>query len=121
MTALLALLLPGLSALGDSLSAADLSLCCNALYCPMHHRQMSDTRKDKSNCSAMSVPGQKDCSMGACDASPNPVIGTAVYVLIVPVTLSAPAIAEAAPALLPKFFLYVAKPPLTPPPRTSLS
>ena len=53
ITALFALLLPGLSALGESLSAADLPPCCNTIYCPLHHRQMNDVQRDKSNCDGM--------------------------------------------------------------------
>ena len=84
--------------LAESLSAADLPACCNTIYCPLHHRQMSDLQRDKSNCDAMGIPGQNDCSMRACDAAPNPIVGTAAFVLVVPVALRGPAVAEAAPA-----------------------
>ena len=47
--ALAALLLPGISALTGTLSAADLPACCNTSYCPVHHRQAKDLQKDKSN------------------------------------------------------------------------
>lgn len=119
--ALLALLLSGVPALAEALSAADLPACCNTVYCPLHHRQMSDLQKDKSNCGAMDATAQQDCSMRACDAAPNPIVGTAVFVLVTPVALLGPSVAEAAPALASHFFPYVATIPLTLPPRTSLS
>lgn len=118
IAALLALLLPGVSALADTLSGADLPACCNAIYCPMHHRQMSDVQKGKSLCGAMGAPGQTDCSMRACDAAPKPAVATAVFVLVTPIALRGPAAAGAAPALPSQFFSYVAAIPLTPPPRT---
>jgi hypothetical protein len=121
MAALLALLLPGVSGLSETLSAADLPACCNTVYCPVHHREMSHLQKDKSNCHAIGMPGQNDCSMRACDAAPNPIVGTAAFILVTPVALRGPAVAEAAPALASQFFPYVGTIPLTPPPRTLLS
>jgi hypothetical protein len=118
VAALLALLLPGVSALGETFSAADLLACCNTSYCPVHHRQGRNLQKDKSNCDAKGIPGQTDCSMRACDAAPNPIVGTAAFVLVTPVSLRGPAIAEATPAVASLFFPYVAAIPLTPPPRT---
>jgi hypothetical protein len=119
--ALLALLLPGFSGLVETLSAAGLPACCNTIYCPVHHRQMSNLQKDKSNCDAMGMPWQNDCSMRACDAAPNPIVGTAAFVLVTPLALRGPAVAEAAPSLAAQFFPYAAAIPLTPPPRTFLS
>jgi hypothetical protein len=116
--ALLALLLPIFSSVAESLSAANLPACCNTIYCPLHHRQMSDLQRDKQNCDSLGDPVQKDCSMRACDAAPNPVVGTTVFILAVPVVLRGPAVAEAAPALASQFFPYVTAIPLTPPPRT---
>ena len=116
MAAIMALLLPGISALAETLSASGLPPCCNTVYCPVHHRQMSNLQKDKSNCDAMGSPGQNDCSMRACDAAPNPIVGTAAFVLVAPVALRGPAVAEAAPALASQFFPYVVTIPLTPPP-----
>jgi hypothetical protein len=116
--ALLALLLPGVSALAYTLSAADLPACCNTAYCPVHHRQGRNLQKDKSNCDALGIPGQKDCSMRACDAAPNQIVGTAAFVLVTPIALRGPSIAEGAPALASQFFPYVATIPLIPPPRT---
>jgi len=118
VAALLALLLPGVSAMAETISAADLLACCNTSYCPVHHRQARNLQKDKSNCDANGTPGQNDCSMRACDAAPNLVVGTTPFVLETPVALRGPAVAEAAPALASQFFPYVATIPLTPPPRT---
>jgi len=56
--------------------------------------------------------------MQACDAAPNPAIGSAAFVLVAPVALRGPAVAEAAPVLPSQFFPFVAAIPLTPPPRT---
>jgi hypothetical protein len=119
IAALLALLLPGVSALAGALSAADLPACCNTIYCPLHHRQMSDVQKDKSNCDAMGE--HTECSMRACDASSKPIVGTVALDLVAPIALRGPAVAEAAPALASQFFPSVATIPLTPPPRTFLS
>jgi len=121
IAALLVLLLPGVSTLAETLSAASLPACCNTIYCPVHHRQMSTLQKDKSNCGALGMPGQNDCSMRACDAPPNPIVGTASFILVTPVSLRGPAVAEAALALTAQFFTSIATIPLTPPPRTLLS
>jgi hypothetical protein len=121
LAALLALLLPGVSALAGSLSAADLPACCNTIYCPLHHRQMSDLQEDKSKCDSMGRPGQMDCSMRACDAAPAPIVGTVVFILGIPVSLREPAVAGTAPALVTRFSPSLAMIPLTPPPRTFLS
>ena len=118
IAALLGLLLPGVSALAETLSAADLPACCDTAYCPVHHRQGRNLQKDKSNCDAVGIPGQNDCSMRACDAAPNKVVGTAAFVLVTPVALRGPAIAEATPALASQFFPFVATIPLILPPRT---
>jgi hypothetical protein len=118
IAALLALLLPGVSALAETISAADSLACCNTAYCPVHHRQARDLQKDKSNCDAKGIPGQNDCSMRACDAAPNSIVGTVAFVLVTPVALRGPAIAEAAPVFASLFVPYVSTVPLIPPPRT---
>jgi hypothetical protein len=120
IAALVALLLPCIAGLASTLSAAELPACCNTIYCPLHHRQMSELQKDKSDCNAMGV-GNKDCSMRACDAAPNPIVGTVVFILSIPAALRGPAVAEAALAQASKFFPYVSAIPVTPPPRTFLS
>lgn len=45
--------------------------------------------------------------MRACDAAPNPIVGTAVFILEIPATLRGPAMAEAAPASASRFFPYL--------------
>jgi len=116
--ALVALLLPSISALAGTLSAADLPACCNTSYCPVHHRQAKDIQKDKSDCNAIGMPGHDDCSMRACDASPSPAVGTFAFVLVTPVALRSPAIAETAPSLASQFFSSASATPITPPPRS---
>lgn len=116
VAALVALLLPGLSVLAGALSAADLPACCGTTYCPVHHRQLRDLQKDKSNCDSMGTSGH-DCSMRACDAASAPMVGAVIFVLVAPVTLSGPIVAEAAPASASRFSPYVLAVPLTPPPR----
>lgn len=118
IAALLALLLPGVSALAETISVADSLACCNTAYCPVHHRQARDLQKDKSNCDATGMAGHNNCSMRACDSAPNSIVGTAAFDLVTPVALRGPAIAEATPALASLFFPYVATVPLIPPPRT---
>ena len=117
LIAIVALLLPGVSVLAESLSAAELPACCNTSYCPVHHRQAREAQKDKSDCAGLGIPGHDDCSMRACDTPAKPVVGTPAYVLIAPIGLRTPTVAEAAPALPFKSFVYVATIPLTPPPR----
>lgn len=120
IAALVALLLPGVAGLAGTLSAAELPACCNTIYCPLHHRQMSQLQKDKSDCDAMST-GNRDCSLRACDAAPNPIVGTTAFILVIPVSLRGPAVAEAASAQVSQFFPYVSAIPVTPPPRNFLS
>ena len=115
---LVALLLPGVSPLMGALSAADLPACCNTIYCPLHHRQMNDLQKDKSNCDAAGMLGHNDCSMRACDAAPNPAVSITVIVLVTPLALRGPSVAEAATAAVFDFPRPVSTFPLTPPPRT---
>ena len=119
--AVIALLLPGVSALAESISAADLPACCNSAYCPLHHRQMSGTQKGNALCGAMGAPGGHDCSMRSCGGSTNPVLGTVLFELVTPVSLRAPAPAEAASAAIFQNFQSVTSIPLTPPPQSLLS
>ena len=118
IAALLALLLPGVSALAETISAADSLACCNTAYCPVHHRQARDLQKDKSNCDAKGMAGHNDRSMRACDAPPNPMVGATAFVLVTPVSLRGPAIAEATSTFASLFCPYVATIPPIPPPRT---
>jgi hypothetical protein len=121
LAAIVALLLPGVSAVAETLSAADLPACCNTSYCPVHHRQGRNLQKDKSNCDATGMPGDNDCSMRACDAAPNPAVGSAVFVLVMPVALRGPAVVKATVIPVTQFSPFVSATPITPPPRTSLS
>lgn len=118
IAALVGLLLPGVSALAETISATDLPACCNTAYCPMRHRQGRNLQEDKSNCDAMGMAGHNNYSMRACDSAPNPIVGSAAFVLVTPVALRGPAIAEAASALASLFFPNVATIPPIPPPRT---
>ena len=117
IAALMALLLPGLSTLAETLSAADPLACCGTAYCPVHHRQVRDLQKDKTNCNSLGIPAQRDCSMRACDAAQSPAVGASSFVLVAPTALNRPAPAESAPTSGALFSAYAATPPLTPPPR----
>jgi hypothetical protein len=121
VAALFTLLLPCVSALADTLANSGLPACCNTAYCPVHHRQMGNLQRDKSICDTMGIPGQNGCSMRACDAAPNPIVGSAAFVLVNPVSLRGPAVAGVAPLPASKFFPFVGTIPSTPPPRTFLS
>jgi hypothetical protein len=118
LMAIVALLLPGFSALAETLSAAELPACCNTTFCPVHHRQARDLQKDKSNCAGLGTSGQNDCSMRACDTAPKPIVGTSAYDLVTPIALRTPSFAGAAPELPSGCSPFVATIPLTPPPRT---
>jgi hypothetical protein len=119
--AITTLLLSSVSGLAEALSAAELPACCNTNYCPVHHRQARELQKDKSNCAGLGIPGKNDCSMRACDTAAKPVVGTPAYVLVTPIALRAPSVAEAAPELPSGSSPFVAAIPLTPPPRSFLS
>jgi hypothetical protein len=118
VAALLALLLPGVSALAETLSATELPACCNTVYCPLHHRQKQSLEQDKSNCDSTRGRGNDGCSMRACDAPSRPVVGNSAFLLASPVALRGPAFAETAAAIAFEFSLHIPAIPLTPPPRT---
>lgn len=119
VTAILALLLLGLSGVAETLSAAaDLPACCNTAYCPVHHRQGRNLQKDKTECGTMGTPGQNSCSMRGCDAAPNPIVGAAAFILVAPAVPRAPVSAEAAPDSPSNWIPNFAFIPSTPPPRT---
>ena len=119
--ALLALLMPGVSALAQALSAGDFPACCNTVYCPVHHRQGRNLQKDVSNCAGIVIPGHNDCSMRACDAPPRAAVGTIVFVLVAPLMLRAPLVSESAVAPFEEFAPSNFTIPSTPPPRSSPS
>jgi hypothetical protein len=119
--ALLALLLPGVSALAETLSASDLPACCNTSYCPLHHHDANSLQRDRKNCDGAGSPDRKDCSMRACDAVSKPIVGSALFVLVTPIAFRGPAPAEVDFSFATLVVPFVTSLPLTPPPRTSLS
>jgi hypothetical protein len=119
--ALFALLLPGLSALGKSLSASDLPPCCNASYCPLHHRDASSLQRDRKNCDTAGSPAGKDCSMRACDAVAHPAVGSALYLLVTPLAVRGLSPAECTFSFIFPAIPHVSPFPLTPPPRIFVS
>ena len=56
--------------------------------------------------------------MRACDAASNPVMGTALFVLVAPLAVRYPASAEPLRIRPAQFFPFIVSIPLTPPPRT---
>ena len=116
--ALLALLVASVPTLAESLSASDLPACCNTSYCPLHHRQGVTFQQDKTDCGAHGQAAGNDCSMRACDAAPNPAVGTALFVLVTPIAIVYRSSAEPAPILVSRFFPVSLNIPSTPPPRT---
>src|ERR1039457_7250306 len=91
VAALFALLATSVAGLAESLAASNLPACCNTVYGPVHHREAKKLKKDKSKCDAQGPPAGNDCSMRACDTTPSPVVGTAPFVLVAPLTMRSPA------------------------------
>jgi len=121
VAALLALILPGASAVAETLSADRLPSCCNTAFCPVHHRPMGAGQKGMGNCDSVGTPGQNDCSLRACDSAPRPVVVATAYLLSAPLLLRGPVAQRAAIFDMSPFFPFAATIPLTPPPRTFLS
>ncbi len=117
VAALFALLAASTPALAESLSASDSPACCNTAYCPVHHRHGRDIQKDKSDCDARGKAAS-DCSMRACDATPNQAAGTVPFILAAPFAIFYEATTQAAPLSLSTFIPFVVSLPSTPPPRT---
>ena len=115
---LFALLTASVPGLAESLSTSNLPACCNSVYCPMHHRQVRDLDQDKNNCGAQGQRDGNDCSMRACDTSPNIALGTAPFVLAAPVEISYLMNSEPAPIQISGFLPFHLNVPSTPPPRT---
>ena len=74
-------------------------------------------QKDKSNCDVHGKTGGTDCSMRACDPTPNQAVGTAPFTLAVPITIFYEVTAQAAPLSFSASVPYVFSLPSTPPPR----
>jgi hypothetical protein len=118
VAALFALLVATTPALAESLFGSGSPACCNTSYCPVHHRQGRDMQKDKSNCDTAGNPTRTDCSMRACDATPNQAVGSAPFTLAAPVAIFYEATAQRASLSSSSFFPFVVSHPSTPPPRT---
>ena len=86
----------------------------------MHPRHAQNTRQNKSDCGAMGT-GQRDCSLRACDAPPDPALNGAPVVLVASVALRVPGVAQRDFALATGVFLSFSTIPSTPPPRTFVS
>src|ERR1019366_5188581 len=106
VVALFALLTVGVPALTESLAASESPACCNTAYCPVHHRQVRDIQKDRNNCDAQGRPRQTDCSVRACDTTPNQAVGTAPFVLVAPVAIFYEATMQAAVLSMFRFFPF---------------
>lgn len=117
VTSFLTLLAASTPAFAESLSASASPACCNTAYCPVHHRQVREMQKDKSNCDAHGKPGAPDCSMRACDPAPTQAVGTTSFTLAAPITIFYESTAQPAPLSFSAFVPYVFSLPSTPPPR----
>jgi hypothetical protein len=117
VAALFALLVASTPALAESFSASNSPACCNTAYCPIHHRQSRDMQKDKNNCDTAGHPVRTNCSIRACDVSRNQAVGTTLFTLAAPITISYQATVQAAPFSLSGFAPFVVSLPSTPPPR----
>lgn len=121
MAGLLALLMPCASVLASALSAADVPVCCNTGYCPLHHRPDRDSQAGKTDCDTMRNSGLINSSMRACDPAPAAIASLGPLVLVAPVALRTPSAATGAPVFVSSFFPYFIAVPLSPPPRTLAS
>jgi hypothetical protein len=119
--ALTSLLLAGVPALAESLSASHLPNCCTTAFCPLHHRQARDLERDKNLCDSAGHHAGDNCSLRACDTPANPVMGTVVFVLSAPAAIPVQTHAESAPVQASSFFPYALNLPSTPPPRALLA
>lgn len=117
IAALLALVQPVFSSLAGTIFAADLPVCCNTDYCPLHHNSKSNSQKDRPDCPGKNMPGQNSSAIRACDSAPNAIVGAPFFVLVTPIVLRAPATNEAAYVLPSHSAASFVAIPLTPPPR----
>jgi hypothetical protein len=114
---LLTLVFSGFSTLAETLCAADVPVCCNTDYCPLHHSPSRKSGAAQTNCDAMRIPGQKDCSMRACDSAQNVAVRTTDFAPLATLDVYGPAVAEATPISQTPLLRYVVTMPATPPPR----
>jgi hypothetical protein len=117
MIGLLTLVFSGFSTLAETLCAADVPMCCNTDYCPLHHSPSRKSGAAQTNCDAMRIPGQTDCSMRACDSLQTVTVRTTDFAPAATLDIRGPAIAQATPISLTPRLPYVATLPATPPPR----
>jgi hypothetical protein len=117
IAALLALLATGVPALAESFASNNEPASCNTVFCPMHRGQARQGQAGKIDCNGQGGSGENNSSMRACDPTPNPVVGTAPFVLAVPFAMRYAANAEPMTILAPGFSPFSSSIPLTPPPR----
>lgn len=125
VTALLTLLLSGFSTLAETLCAAEAPICCNTDYCPLHHTsnqsgnsaQSAKSETSQTDCGAMRIPGQTDCSMRACDSTAGVAVQSVEFVPATTLSVYGPAIAEANTVSVTSIVPFVVTMPATPPPR----
>jgi len=114
--ALIALLTANLGLLAQTLAAEQSPACCNAAYCPLHHRP-ADPGDSSSDCRFTGHEDSNRCSMQACDSVASPVMEIAPFVVKRADTYWHLVEVEAAgqfslPEVTPSFAA-----PITPPPR----
>jgi hypothetical protein len=114
---LLTLVFSGFSTLAETLCAADVPVCCNTDYCPLHHSPSRKSGAAQTNCDAMRIPGQTDCSMRACDSVQNVAVRTTDFAPVATLDIHGPAVAEATSTSRIPLLPDVAAMPATPPPR----
>jgi hypothetical protein len=112
--AVIGLLLISMPTLAEALAVPELPSCCNSIYCPMRHQ---NAHAPRGICNMQTHAAGNDCSMQACNMPANSAVGTALFVLVVPVTISSQTIAEPAPLLASLFFPFHLQNPSIPPPR----
>lgn len=114
---LLTLVFSGFSTLAETLCAADVPVCCNTDYCPLHHTPSRKSGAAHTNCDAMRIPGQTDCSMRACDSAQNVAVRSTDFAPVATLYVRGLAIAEAAPISRTPLLPHLTTLPATPPPR----
>lgn len=120
VVALVALLTTSLDAIAKSLSTSEMA-CCTTAYCPVHHRQFRDVKKDVTDCGSRAKNTENDCSMRACDSTPAPTMEGAPFVLAPSISIFYQPIVVEVPESSPRFSPFAFGLPNTPPPRAFLS